>query len=123
MIRRPPRSTRTDTLFPYTTLFRSPVFQNFAVRIADHRELRRGTAPLDEIVIRILDAHLVQIPELQEVDRRADRRRVHDRSEEHTSELQSLMRISYAVFCLNKKKQTNDTKTNPTQQYQNYTLH
>src|SRR3546814_4527792 len=69
MIRRPPRSTRTDTLFPYTTLFRS------------HDRY----------------AHQDRRPHLQ--DRRPDR------SEEHTSELQSLMRISYAVFCLKKKKQ------------------
>src|SRR3546814_5736940 len=79
MIRRPPRSTRTDTLFPYTTLFRSP------------------TQPLD--------GHT----ELGEAVRRdhetAERPRVGARSEEHTSELQSLMRTSYAVFCLKKKIQ------------------
>src|SRR3546814_2521706 len=73
MIRRPPRSTRTDTLFPYTTLFRS-----LALRVG--RGLERAHAG---------GAHR------------------HDpRSEEHTSELQSLMRISYAVFCLKKKKLT-----------------
>src|SRR3546814_5620139 len=73
MIRRPPRSTRTDTLFPYTTLFRSEV-----------RELaeRLGFAP-------------VPLGKLAEGGA--------NRSEEHTSELQSLMRISYAVFCLKKK--------------------
>src|SRR3546814_2552207 len=76
MIRRPPRSTRTDTLFPYTTLFRS----------TDTAEFR--------------DAGLVieAATENEEIKNR--------RSEEHTSELQSLMRISYAVFCLKKKKQT-----------------
>src|SRR3546814_3295272 len=92
MIRRPPRSTRTDTLFPYTTLFRSPL----------RRKVRRSSRPV------------------RRSSRRPQRRRrcrfgrtrlrtavpFHPpRSEEHTSELQSLMRISYAVFCLKKKKQ------------------
>src|SRR3546814_13419840 len=76
MIRRPPRSTRTDTLFPYTTLFRS-VCGDPSVRVV--------------------------IP----VKAPRDGGGQHDRSEEHTSELQSLMRISYAVFCLKKKKKTN----------------
>src|SRR3546814_17119546 len=73
MIRRPPRSTRTDTLFPYTTLFRSPgaLVRSFYLDPL----FRVGT-------------------------------RLSIRSEEHTSELQSLMRISYAVFCLKKKKKT-----------------
>src|SRR3546814_16124789 len=79
MIRRPPRSTRTDTLFPYTTLFRSRV-QNAA-----------GGQPARILGARIDDADAV----------RDDAAR--GRSEEHTSELQSLMRISYAVFCLKKK--------------------
>src|SRR3546814_10815903 len=91
MIRRPPRSTRTDTLFPYTTLFRSV--------LAD-RCLCRG-------LLVIHDPDLAH----DQVHRRraalADRGRLlRLRSEEHTSELQSLMRISYAVFCLKKKTQT-----------------
>src|SRR3546814_9211967 len=75
MIRRPPRSTRTDTLFPYTTLFRS------AISCARGRRggFRRLTAPIGRVGFGA------------------------GRSEEHTSELQSLMRISYAVFCLKKK--------------------
>src|SRR3546814_5938810 len=81
MIRRPPRSTRTDTLFPYTTLFRS-VFVG----------LRRPAGILD----RLLGGRHAEHDEA-----------VEDRSEEHTSELQSLMRNSYAVFCLKKKKNTN----------------
>src|SRR3546814_7289497 len=87
MIRRPPRSTRTDTLFPYTTHFRS-----------GRRQSGDGPGP----------RHGARHPPGPDgPDRRADgpgdqRRR---RSEEHTSELQSLMRISYAVFCLKKKKQ------------------
>src|SRR3546814_3679270 len=82
MIRRPPRSTRTDTLFPYTTLFRSGVRPAVETRAGGHR--------------RRLLGHL----------RRTGAAEVRDagRSEEHTSELQSLMRISYAVFCLKKKK-------------------
>src|SRR3546814_7198480 len=80
MIRRPPRSKRTDTLFPYTTLFRSP----FA---------RGGADGAVERPARTIDAQRQGIgPAPQQ------------RSEEHTSELQSLMRISYAVFCLKKKK-------------------
>src|SRR3546814_1594899 len=89
MIRRPPRSTRTDTLFPYTTLFRSPgrCHRPGLGRLRVHRKQhRRG------------DPRMV-VP-------RADILLVHRRSEEHTSELQSLMRISYAVFCLKKKKKT-----------------
>src|SRR3546814_3420860 len=82
MIRRPPRSTRTDTLFPYTTLFRS------------HRRARTSA-----------DAH-----RLYQARDRPARRYDRTRSEEHTSELQSLMRISYAVFCLKKKKKTNTTQ-------------
>src|SRR3546814_9013888 len=80
MIRRPPRSTRTDTLFPYTTLFRS---RRRAV-CADRREPAR--------IVRD--------------DQSLARRK---RSEEHTSELQSLMRISYAVFCLKKKNNVHYT--------------
>src|SRR3546814_14047855 len=87
MIRRPPRSTRTDTLFPYTTLFRSSDRgqdgQTEGDGVGDRRYLRKGR-------------------------RRVRRRQA--RSEEHTSELQSLMRISYAVFCLKKKKKTNTEK-------------
>src|SRR3546814_6677378 len=87
MIRRPPRSTRTDTLFPYTTLFRSARDgQRIACAVRHHDALLRSAGGRG--------------------NRRADRRqdaRDPDRSEEHTSELQSLMRISYAVFCLQKK--------------------
>src|SRR3546814_9120991 len=92
MIRRPPRSTRTDTLFPYTTLFRSR-FQLVIDRIIDFR-----TA--DRIVDVAL--HEGRVAEHAEMAQRV--RKDRERSEEHTSELQSLMRISYAVFCLKKKK-------------------
>src|SRR3546814_7988507 len=92
MIRRPPRSTRTDTLFPYTTLFRSPLGGTFLYRSrdgADGEALRAGGPPRSRVY--------------GNRSRRLRHGRL-DRSEEHTSELQSLMRISYAVFCLKKKK-------------------
>src|SRR3546814_2189176 len=96
MIRRPPRSTRTDTLFPYTTLFRS----------LDIPQIRAIGASGEErfAADRLECAH----------------RRIHaagqqrKRSEEHTSELQSLMRISYAVFCLKKKKNLRKIKSHQT---------
>src|SRR3546814_6984525 len=100
MIRRPPRSTRTDTLFPYTTLYRSTA--------SGGTEGRRLEPPL-----RSSDAAALCVAKLigqQRVDEglRVEHAQVFrafaDRSEEHTSELQSLMRISYAVFCLKKKK-------------------
>src|SRR3546814_3537875 len=88
MIRRPPRSTRTDTLFPYTTLFRS-----CAHAIHDFAHL-----------LHTADAS-ARLSTSRQQSRRGTNQGVHrgDRSEEHTSELQSLMRISYAVFCLKKK--------------------
>src|SRR3546814_6310879 len=91
MIRRPPRSTRTDTLFPYTTLFRSRVDLARAKRL-DQISLEPETTSLPTC-----EASRLQFAG-------ASFHRVADRSEEHTSELQSLMRISYAVFCLKKKK-------------------
>src|SRR3546814_8328761 len=91
MIRRPPRSTRTDTLFPYTTLFRSERVADLAV----HAGLPSVEPPV-EVVLLIGDLAIRVLPALDAGD--------HGRSEEHTSELQSLMRISYAVFCLKKKK-------------------
>src|SRR3546814_4686452 len=106
MIRRPPRSTRTDTLFPYTTLFRSA-----RVVVVDQplelRPLERGV--LLEVDLDVPRQVGLAVPLrtlgllVQLVQRRASALL---RSEEHTSELQSLMRISYAVFCLKKKKIT-----------------
>src|SRR3546814_4628020 len=96
MIRRPPRSTRTDTLFPYTTLFRS--HHPLALR---HRRDAAGRAiPAQEQGEG--DAGAAR-PHLRSGTRTRPER-TGGRSEEHTSELQSLMRISYAVFCLKKKK-------------------
>src|SRR3546814_5342402 len=106
MIRRPPRSTRTDTLFPYTTLFRSALAQGGrAVRG------RRGARLGKPHRRRPGGARRRPRPAIhpRQRDRCGGGRRL--RSEEHTSELQSLMRISYAVFCLKKKKKTNTTTT------------
>src|SRR3546814_18213709 len=91
MIRRPPRSTRTDTLFPYTTLFRSGTFSRHVAA----RHSRGWGKRLREL----------EQPRSSEC---ASTRPRSARSEEHTSELQSLMRISYAVFCLKKKNKTNE---------------
>src|SRR3546814_2090376 len=91
MIRRPPRSTRTDTLFPYTTLFRSTARPDLQYR-AD-RHLSAGSRCPAEACRRFSERG----------GEFADGPWICHRSEEHTSELQSLMRISYAVFCLQKK--------------------
>src|SRR3546814_1510546 len=118
MIRRPPRSTRTDTLFPYTTLFRSTVMRDLeATGIAsaeivslleDAVSERRWWAeqwPQGAVYVGGLVAQDVQDALLEKVGRWPLCTQCEDdRSEEHTSELQSLMRISYAVFCLKKKK-------------------
>src|SRR3546814_5943375 len=90
MIRRPPRSTRTDTLFPYTTLFRSDTCKPGRNK-AGQAHLVFGPRHIAEQLRRLCPAWTV----------------AEDRSEEHTSELQSLMRISYAVFCLKKKTKDN----------------
>src|SRR3546814_1429930 len=111
MIRRPPRSTRTDTLFPYTTLCRSVLAQ----ALGTHRLRKDDEALLDVPAqhdlsrgLLVRDGCLVHRREPEQVvlalPERTPRLDVHlVRSEEHTSELQSLMRISYAVFCLKKK--------------------
>src|SRR3546814_2001686 len=91
MIRRPPRSTRTDTLFPYTTLFRS----SHPVSARKSRAAPSPSAPLS----RTSPAARSSARSFPAAGRPSSARR----SEEHTSELQSLMRISYAVFCLKKK--------------------
>src|SRR3546814_6667090 len=118
MMRRPPRVTRTDPLFPNTTLFRSegelPAggrFDRGAGRAATvhgrgraHRLTRRACAPSERMGKQPFSRLREKVPE----------GRMRERSEEHTSELQSLMRISYAVFCLKKKKniQANKESTN-----------
>src|SRR3546814_2390780 len=110
MIRRPPRSTRTDTLFPYTTLFRSlPLRLSIGKpRSLNHR--RKTCSILDGCRSRLTDGPPLPIRLPSSATTSPGRHSRHrcgtGRSEEHTSELQSLMRISYAVFCL-KKKTTN----------------
>src|SRR3546814_9389180 len=119
MIRRPPRSTRTDTLFPYTTLFRSA----HAARIARARRIERDRTRSagQRAARRVRQRHADRARRGGDGGRAL--RRAHDRtrirSEEHTSELQSLMRISYAVFCLKKKRKitTNITATETQTQY------
>src|SRR3546814_6214232 len=131
MIRRPPRSTRTDTLFPYTTLFRSPGLAVSAASLSTHvgptwnyaKHVAQGQLLgqcRDGKLLRYAQGrvfpsqslrqhraatnwHPTVHPLLQSPPHQAQAKRP-ERSEEHTSELQSLMRISYAVFCLKKKK-------------------
>src|SRR3546814_4413792 len=108
MIRRPPRSTRTDTLFPYTTLFRSRGERGAA------KKCKRA-----DVADRILSKHAVRPAIVARGAMFGGGERDHDvlafnRSEEHTSELQSLMRISYAVFCLKKKKKNHQQTLIPT---------
>src|SRR3546814_5601416 len=136
MIRRPPRSTRTDTLFPYTTLFRSGAIAAFGPadpvrRIGRRHDTgrivagdRRHAAQIDDQRANVVRG---QVPQAQ-IDRLAHRPRRDSvaigepgrevgserRSEAHTSELQSLMRISYAVLCLTKKKATKISPSNST---------
>src|SRR3546814_3096904 len=109
MIRRPPRSTRTDTLFPYTTLFRSTgtgshitIVTYFPSVEAMQRLAEMGMVEGMRSAMGQLDEVLADLASFA-----ANRGTGTQRSEEHTSELQSLMRISYAVFCLKKKNTTN----------------
>src|SRR3546814_9936554 len=114
-IRRPPVSTRTDTLFPYTTLFRSSEIDTVFARLAEKSGV--GTRSLSDLSDRLMQLEwrgealtlktseqlTAAIGQLDEATRNAFAN-LETRSEEHTSELQSLMRISYAVFCLKKKQ-------------------
>src|SRR3546814_7641482 len=106
MIRRPPRSTRTDTLFPYTTLFRSVLAWSGPSSLMRYS----GTPSECREVCSCSDVFQSRpAPSDSEVSMRSSTSRCTNaeaRSEEHTSELQSLMRISYAVFCLKKKKKS-----------------
>src|SRR3546814_4506718 len=119
MIRRPPRSTRTDTLFPYTTLFRSGGGQ-FQWRVGGQTANNCRKLGHTDIVIAQSEkgkagssSALCQPTKiLYTISRIAREGNKSIRSEEHTSELQSLMRISYAVSCLKKKKKNNKTQKN-----------
>src|SRR3546814_5133926 len=142
MIRRPPRSTRTDTLFPYTTLFRSGRLSRQPrpdrVRHGDrggvrhhgagrHREGLAEPRPGRRICVghrfeaaawrALMASDPRRSPKAVAEDWKPKRCQAEGRSEEHTSELQSLMRISYAVFCLKKKKQHRDKKNTYTQTF------
>src|SRR3546814_2752689 len=97
MTRRPPRSTRTDTLFPYTTLFRSHLTDRLGVTWGPERNGCRDLIGFTAEQRRAFSKRARAIETVLEAGDEAAR------SEEHTSELQSLMRISYAVFCLKKK--------------------
>src|SRR3546814_5610845 len=123
MVRRPPRATRTDTLFPYTTLFRSLVEQAAVLsgaRDSIDAPLVRRLIAAD--ILRLKRQILLLAKEIAGViaaDPELARRSA--RSEEHTSELQSLMRISYAVFCLKKKNSLYKSET--IRQSEVYTQH
>src|SRR3546814_7401126 len=115
MIRPPPRSTRTDTLFPYTTLFRSQLKlgpdHDVAIVVA-----RQGRVEVEETPAEGEEAAAAAPQAAAEGEAKdAAEGEEKKRSEEHTSELQSLMRISYAVFCLKKKNKKDETtkNTNP----------
>src|SRR3546814_4072303 len=114
MTRRPPRSTRTDTLFPYTTLFRSAASLPRPLSVGSIVLTR---LPADAGVLAAQRGYLpAHVPLLKRVGAVAPQHVciVAGRSEEHTSELQSLMRISYAVFCLQKKKYNDTTQMTDT---------
>src|SRR3546814_1606003 len=116
MIRRPPRSTRTDTLFPYTTLFRSIVYNSSSL-----------AGQLAAVESGLAVAVLTQCSVPAHLEILGARHRLGPLepmgSEEHTSELQSLMRISYAVFCLKKKKKTNTNTCHSMTKQNNHTNH
>src|SRR3546814_1185428 len=123
MIRRTPRSTRTDTLFPYTTLFRS-IPRNDKVRLLWRGENRISLTPFKPLPEpRGLASIKTEIGQRWPMTRLLDV--LKERSEEHTSELQSLMRISYAVFCLKIKITTQTTSCHPqrtTETYYTYVM-
>src|SRR3546814_10718275 len=123
MIRRPPRSTRTDTLFPYTTLFRSrKTGRRNGRQSVEQCDIYREDAGVESVVVRKAltdrDDRIALRPDPRHVIV------VDPRSEEHTSELQSLMRISYAVFCLKKKTSSHFiTRIHTNTQQHTYTSH
>src|SRR3546814_5803241 len=131
MIRRPPRSTRTDTLFPYTTLFRSALaFDRCQARGLEHGLHTQRCGPGDAfgdlacLGVLLTDRHdLLYQSQTMRLGRGPliTGQQVALRSEEHTSELQSLMRISYAVFCLTKNKTQTLTTLDTTLQLMQHT--
>src|SRR3546814_1340460 len=125
MIPRPPRSTRTDTLFPYTTLFRSKLAARNTKRVSyasyyppgqtlrQRRPCPAGPQPRGSRRIARIHHRRIRSGQKHSVALYQPPGRAHIRSEEHTSELQSLMRISYAVFCLKKKKNKHAELSSP----------
>src|SRR3546814_4279857 len=103
MIRRPPRSTRTDTLFPYTTLFRSKTKSKYEDDGGEEDENWREEEAGEERKVSTKKQAVRESGRRNPCTTKRKSRKDEVRSEEHTSELQSLMRISYAVFCLKKK--------------------
>src|SRR3546814_3298985 len=128
MIRRPPRSTRTDTLFPYTTLFRSVTRASLCGHFVNGLNGKRP-----DTFLKTANAFGRKVLERQPTidrmfwrihrDKRSNKRNLIAslRSEEHTSELQSLMRISYAVFCLKKQKPSSKLSHSPNKTTNRYT--
>src|SRR3546814_2201217 len=104
MIRRPPRSTRTDTLFPYTTLFRSAETLTPPSKLDGVELTLEGDSFAEEMARTKPHIGRPRVQRPAPTPQAASAASAAKRSEEHTSELQSLMRISYAVFCLKKKK-------------------
>src|SRR3546814_7594685 len=119
MIRRPPRSTRTDTLFPYTTLFRSQAGggQEFCRQADPPPPRRRWGVAQAESGRLVLQGTQFGRAWSAIIGQDSGTMVLAVRSEEHTSELQSLMRISYAVFCLKKKKKKQKTRKHHHQAY------
>src|SRR3546814_10350716 len=114
MRRRPPRSTRTDTLFPYTTLFRSSVRPiELAVEYKTRPAVFECCIDLGHEAVDTRSNAEETAAWVRDHRYRSVRLVTSDRSEEHTSELQSLMRISYAVFCLKKKNETQPDRPDP----------
>src|SRR3546814_5758651 len=123
MIRRPPRSTRTDTLFPYTTLFRSNAQEGLDCEgllaiLEPMKVYNRATT-----LLRADGMHFSFNRRLESSDEAATARETALRSEEHTSELQSLMRISYAVFCLKKTNKQQTKKQNKDKRRTQHTIY
>src|SRR3546814_3916752 len=107
MIRRPTRSTRTDTLFPYTTLFRSAIVAAAEARKLALPEVSSFDSPTGKGAVGTVEGKRIVLGDAAFLKEGG----IATRSEEHTSELQSLMRTSYAVFCLKKKRETRLSST------------
>src|SRR3546814_5895343 len=119
MIRRPPRSTRTDTLVPYTTLFRSLGETAEISGRGRHHLVDIGGGVLQILLPPSVGVRIFELRARLDVREELLKRTVEARSEEHTSELQSLMRSSYAVFCLKKQRSNKESKIRRTKKHDN----